>query len=648
MGFSIEGVTTPVRDCDPLAYPFQSLHRGLGALILVTVVVFLPLNRAGLLWDDRDYITDNAAVQDANGLSRIWLEPGACPYYYPATFSFFWLEARFFGKRPEGYHTTSVLLHAANACLAAWVLVRLSVPGALVAGALFALHPIQLSTVGWITEQKNLLATFWYLLAIAAYLKYVRSKGRGVYFLSLLFFASSLLSKPAGCTLPAVLLLLGWWKGGGSSWRRWFVPTLPFFALAAAVSLFTLWWEKSVIRVEGAEYDFSILERILIAGRASWFYLGKFVWPWPLGPLYEKWEIDTEAGWQRLYPALACAGFATLWAGRNRWGKGPLVGMTYYALTLAPFLGFFSFSGMVYAFVFNHHQYMALLGPAALMGAGIAHPRIRGMGSGKAALGILASMLGVCGILTFRQGTFYRSETALWKENVLTTPNSPWPKNYLARALLAEGNSNEALAVVSETLKRYPNQPETHFLMATIQAARGGSNQGIEHLIRAVEIDPNYSNARFQWALALAARGRHSEAVRQFSELLERRPSYWSGYVPYAESLLALGNRAEAAAVLEKALDWRPARPSARRVLGRLLAEEGRFAEAFQRFEEALQDDPARAHRVKPEYAEALTAHGEWLLDRGERDQAIAQFRKALEIWPRTARARDRLEALGG
>lgn len=640
-------MSTPPPEHNPCTYPFQTFRQGLAVLTFVTLLAFLPLNRAGPIWDDKDYITDNAAVQETEGLARIWLEPGSCPYYYPVTFTAFWLEARFFGERPEGYHTVSVLLHAANACLAAWILLQLGVTGAWVGAAFFALHPVQVATVGWITEQKNLIATFWYLLSLAAYLRYFRNGGLGIYVLSLLLFVLSLLSKPVGCTLPVALLLIGWWKQLGDK-RRIVVSSLPFFAVSLAVSIFTWWWEKSVIRVEGTAYDFSLLERVLIAGRAACFYLGKLFWPYPLGPLYEKWDIDTGAAWQYAFPWGVLLGLVALWIGRRRWGRGPFVAVSYYLVTVAPFLGFLSFSGMIYAFVFNHHQYTAVLGPAALAGAWFTTLILRKKAFEKPLSGLLLALLCVCAALTFRQSIFYRSEIDLWSENVRTVPRSPSPRNYLGRALLNEGRFEEAFGAISETLKEHPDEPESHFLMASILASRGNPNRAFEHLERAVATDPNFSNARFNLAMALASRGRKEEAAREFSELLKRRPSYWSAYVPYSQSLLALGRKDEAIAALEEAFNWPEAEASAHRQLGTVLAKEGRFEESFQHFEEAIREDPNQAHRVKPDYAEAVAGYGEDLLANGETNKACEQFERALEIWPRAPRAKEVLESISG
>jgi len=631
----------PREDC----FPCGSFRKGLVLIILATVVSYVPTTRADFIWDDEEYVTGNQAVQELGGLRRIWLEPGACPYYYPVTFTVFWVQAQLWGDHPLGYHLTHVILHSLNACLVAFILRALGVPGAVLGGLLFAIHPVQASTVAWVTELKNILSGFFYLAAFAAWLRAGSSwKAKG-YWASLVLFIAAMLSKPIVCTLPAALLLVVWWKRD-PHWRRQSLKTVPFFLVSAGISLATSWWERVVVRVSGAEYEFSWLERILIAGRSVWFHLGKIIWPFHLGPLYPKWEIDTTAWQGYLFPLSFFLLLLVLWWLRDRWERGPFAAAAYYSMTLGPMLGFFSFSGMVYSLVFNHHQYLAIIGPTALL-AGLFSALARRRGS-PSSMRVLAPPLVVAalyGILTFHQALLYQSGEALWRHNVAADPEIPKPRVFLGLSLLGQGKVEEALAEFETALRLDPEDAQAHFNVA-VALARMGQREGVvPHLREAVRLEPTFSNARFNLANSLALRGKHEEAVENFQELLRQRPAFFPAYIPFSRSLRALGRHAEAVEVLNRCLEIDPKRSEVHQELAVQLAGEGDFQDSFTHFERAISLSPSRNPTLLQAYAEALTAYGKSLRNAGENRPALDQFLKARDTWPRLEGLKELIEA---
>ena len=293
---------------------------------------YAPVVRDEFIWDDDAYVTHNGTLRTLPGLWAIWFVPFSIPQYYPLVHTTFWIEYHLWGLAPLGYHIVNVLLHGASAVLFWRLLVQLRLPGAWLAAALFAVHPVDVESVAWVTERKNVLSLAFALAALSSYLKFhpasvqsdqdhavAGSAGARWYLLALALFIAALLSKTVVATVPAVLLVIYWWRTGGIDWRE--LPFLmPFFVLGAASGLFTAWLEVKHVGAEGEEWDFTSVERVLIAGRVLWFYAAKLAWPYPLIFFYRRWMIDWHEAWQYVYPAAAVATIVLLWCGRTRDG----------------------------------------------------------------------------------------------------------------------------------------------------------------------------------------------------------------------------------------------------------------------------------------------------------------------------------------
>ena len=341
-------------------------------LLLAPFVLYSPLFDAGYIWDDNALVTDNLNLRSLHGLWRIWFVPGATPQYYPATYSSFWLEYQFWGLNPVASHFVNVLLHSLNA-IVLWRLLRfLGVPGAWLAAALFALHPVYVESVAWISERKNVLSGLLYLTSAWMFLRYALGTrvGRWLYAGSLSLFMLALFAKTITCSLPAVLVILIWWKRGEVDRRIW-LTLLPFFIVGAALGLYTVWIEKHFVGAQGVDWDLSWVERCLIAGRALWFYAGKLFWPENLTFIYPRWVIDVRDWFQYLYPVAVVTLVAGLWFARGRIGRGPVAAVLIFCGTLVPALGFFDVYPMRYSFVADHFQYLASIGLLVLFAAGM-------------------------------------------------------------------------------------------------------------------------------------------------------------------------------------------------------------------------------------------------------------------------------------
>ncbi len=337
-------------DSSAARWQSPALRAAFAAIVLVAITAnaYAPVFRCGYIWDDDSYVTRNATLESADGLRRIWFDLGATPQYYPLVFTSFWIEYQLFGHNPAVSHAVNVLLHCASAVLVWRVLRRLGLPepAAWLAGLIFGVHPVHVESVAWITERKNVLSGVCYLGALLAYLRFdQRAEATseppdawhrwGWYALALLLFAAALLSKTVTATLPLVILLVTWYR-----YRRLtpadFARVLPMILLGIAFGAITVWVEQHQVGAVGQDFDLSPVERVLLAGRAVWFYAGKLLWPWPLVFIYPRWHIDDTVAWQYLFPAAALALVLALWrcaaasaAGRSsrrcasasRWGR---------------------------------------------------------------------------------------------------------------------------------------------------------------------------------------------------------------------------------------------------------------------------------------------------------------------------------------
>jgi hypothetical protein len=328
------------------------------ALAIVCLAAYFPALNGQFLWDDDRHVSQNKALRSLDGLRRIWFVPHTTPQYYPLTHTTFWIEWRLWGDRTVGYHIANVLLHAINALLL-WRLLRLlDVPGAWAAAMLFALHPIQVESVAWISERKNLLSMMFYLGALITWWRGANGSGRGQLIAAFVLFVLALLAKSVACSMPAVALVLLWWKRGMLRWRDvWLL--LPFFAVGLAMALLTGWTERTYVGASGADWQLSPIQRLLIASRTVWFYAMKLVWPARLTFSYPRWEVSSSQPWQYLFIVACAAVFTSLSLLRHRIGRGAVAAVTIFVGVLVPALGFVNTYPMRYSFVADHFQYMA-------------------------------------------------------------------------------------------------------------------------------------------------------------------------------------------------------------------------------------------------------------------------------------------------
>ena len=581
-------------------------------LVLMVVLAYLPALHAGFVWDDGDYVTNNQLLHSLNGLWQIWSVPSATPQYYPLTFTSFWVEYHLWQLNPLGYHLVNVLLQALNAILLWTVLRRLSVPGAWLGAAIFAVHPVNVETVAWVTERKNLLAGFFYLSSALACLRFwlpnlVTADGRAAgvsetanislenwkfFWLALFFYFCALLAKTAVIALPAAVLLVVWWKRGKIGWRGLW-PLAPFLAVGMAMGLWTVWVEKHLVHAAGNEWALSLTQRGLIAGRAVWFYLGKLLWPHPLTFIYPRWEIKTAQPLAYL-PALALVvALVILSLGRRGRTRPILVTLAYFLALLFPVLGFFNVYFFRYSFVADHFQYLAGIGPLALAAAAItlAWDRFNktNLFLKPAFCGALLLLLGT---LTWRQCGMYSDLETLWRVTLSRNPDSWLAHNNLGDLLLKQNQRKEAFEQFQIALQIKPDDEKIWFNLGDAFSADGQQDKAIKCYRKAIEIKPNYFNALNNLGSALAAEGRFDEATDYYLQAKQVEPTSFMTLKNLASAQAATGRLDEAIENYRQAILINPNDPDTCTYLGMTLGQLDRNQEAITAYRAALKLNP--------------------------------------------------------
>jgi len=528
------------------------------ALIVAVFLVYQPAWQGGFIWDDSAHVTC-PELRSWYGLFRIWFDLGATQQYYPLLHSVFWVQSWLWGDATLGYHLVNILLHAMAAVMVALILRRLEIPGAYLAAAIFALHPVHVESVAWITELKNTLSAVFYLGSAMVYLRFDQQRRTPLYLWALGLFVLGLLSKTVTATLPAALLVIFWWQRGRLSWKKDVLPLLPFFLLGATAGIFTAWVERTmIVAQQGSAYAIPALERILIAGKAIWFYLGKLFWPVNLIFIYPRWETSQAAAWQYLFPAAAFAFVVALWALRRRW-RGPLAGLLFFVGTLFPVLGFLNVFPFIYSFVADHFQYLASLGIITLVAAGIAMllKRLQ-LWRRPAGYAICVLLLLTLATLTWRQSRMYTDIETLWQTTIDLNPTCWMAYNNRGAIYNGLGNYRQAIEDFNRAIEIKPDLAMAYNDRGIVYKGLGNYRQAIEDYNRALEIKPDYAEAYNNRGIVYKGLGNYRQAIEDYNRALEIKPDYAEAYNNRGNAYDGLGNYKQAIEDYDRAIEINP------------------------------------------------------------------------------------------
>ena len=626
--------TRPARTTDSLpaghggaARPqYWRLGLGVAGLLLATLAAYYPAWHGGLVWDDESHVTE-VALRSVEGLGRIWFDLGATYQYYPLVHSAFWIQHRLWGDATLGYHLVNILLHVLSSCLFFVILRRLDVPGSALAAVVFALHPVHVESVAWITELKNTLSGVFFLASALAYLRFDRDRAWRAYAASAALFCLALLSKSVTATLPGVLLVVFWWRRGRLDWRRDVVPLMPFVMVGAASGLFTAWVERTYLGARGAEFSLTIVERGLIAGRVIWFYLAKLFWPSDLIFVYPRWEVSQADPLQYAYPLGVAALLAALWLLRSR-TRAPLAALLAFAGTLFPVLGFLNVYPFRFSFVADHFQYLASLPVIALVSAGAATiadrwvPRASGLAL-VATLGLAVTL----GTLTWSQSGQYTDALTLYRATIQRNP-SAWMAHGNLGAMLRRTDPGQALIHLTTAVRLKPDLVEANYNLAAALQESGRLDEAVVQYRKTIQLAPDHARAYCNLGNTLQDLGRLGEAERSYAEAIRLAPGLALAHSGLGRLLLMEGRLEEALRSCETAVRLQPDLAGAHRDLAGVLQEQGRLEEAVSEYSAAL--------RLRRDDAEVHNDLATAFQQLGRFDEAISHFREAARLEPRS------------
>lgn len=582
------------------------------ALLLTTLVIYAPVWHGGPLWDDDAHLT-RVDLRSLSGLWRIWFDVGATQQYYPIAHSAFWFMHALWGDATLGYHLVNIVLHATSAWLIVVLLQRLKVPGAILAGLLFAVHPVHVESVAWMTELKNTLSGVLYLLAAHAYLRFDVDRQSRNYAIALALFVCALLTKSVTASLPAALLVVFWWQRGRLRWQQDATPLLPFFATGIAAGLFTAWVERTQIGAEGAAFQLSLVDRGVIAGHAIWFYLAKLFWPADLIFVYPRWPMPAPAA-QLLYPLAAAALVAGAWALRSR-ARGPVAALLFFAGTLVPALGFVNVYPFIYSFVADHFQYLASVGVIALVASGWTIAARRWMAEPQA---LVAAAVVVCvplAGLTFQQSRQYADAETLYKTTLARNPGAWMAHINLGYVYLKQQRSELAIAETREALRIKPDLPQAQNNLGTALLDLGRVDEAVAAFREANRMKPADAEAARNLALALQRSGDAQQDQGDVAAAIQT----------YTESIRFDANN-----------------PETHHNLGSAFARSGRWDDAIAEYLETLRLNPTSARAVR-NLARAHNSRGIDLAEARKFVEAVADFSEAVRLDPQFVDARANL-----
>jgi len=630
---------------------WRNLVLGLG-LVAAVVLCFSPALPGDFLWDDDLHITVNPTIVGPLGLKEIWTTAAA--NYFPLVLTNFWVQHALWGLNPFGYHVVTLLFHALAAVLLGRVLVRLNVRGAWLGAALWALHPVQVESVAWICELKNTQSAVFFLGAILGWLRWLevgrvsdppsasptRSQGESstrlsvshsAYAGALVCALLAILSKPSTVPLPVVLALCVWWRRGRFTWRD-LIPLVPFFLLSFGAAGWTIWEQRVNSGAQGAAWAQTWPERFVIAGNAVWFYIGKLAWPADLIFIYPRWEIAATP--LALVPlAGVMLVVAGLWRGRAGALRPGFFAAIFFGALLFPVLGFFSIYFFRYAFVGDHFQYLASMGPLALAGAAITVALDRWPAVfGRARTVFSALLIGGLGFLTWRESAVYLSSETLWRATLARNPAASMGWFNLGSTLLKAGRHEEAIACLREGLRLRPDDAPGYNDLGCELVVVGRAEEALPIFARALELRPAYAEVHNNLGNALRSLGRVDEAVARYERALQLKPAYAEAHNNLGCELAAKGRTTEAIYHLEQAVRLNPVNSTNHNNLGNALRDAGRTDAAIASYGRALE--------LTPDFAEVHANLGRALMAARRVPEALERFASAARWAPESAKIR--------
>jgi protein O-mannosyl-transferase len=547
---------------------------GVAAIGIAILIVYAPALHGGLLLDDAQ-LSRNSLVKAPDGLYRIWCTTEAVDYW-PVTNTTFWLGWHLWGNNVTCDHVVNLLLHFLDALLIWLVLSRVGIPGAFFAALLFAIHPVNVESVAWISQRKNLLALFFALLSVLWYLnsdvfqtpgdvpsgraapaRHFRWRWYGV---SLAAFLLAMLSKGSVAILPLELLLIIWWLRGkidGADALR----LAPFFLIAVVLTAVNVWFQTHGA-TDTALRNIPFVQRLLGAAGTVWFYLGKVLLPINLVFVYPQWNIDPRQllWWLSLIMAVLVT-VALIWRrnSKTKLVRPILFAWLFFCIALLPVMGFVDVGFMKHSLVADHYEHLAIIGILALVAAGgsVCLQRM----NQRAVPPILMAevvMIGVFGFLAREQAYLYVDQATLYRDALGKNPDSSFLQCNVGQLFADSGHFAESIPYYQRAILLNPNYAEAHCNLGIALFQTQHLQDALEHLETALQLKPDFPDALNNFGIALASEGKLQEAMMQFQKALRLYPGSAVSHFNMGNAL-ALGDQFdEAATAYEGAVQSQP------------------------------------------------------------------------------------------
>jgi tetratricopeptide (TPR) repeat protein len=538
-------------------------------LAFVTLLVYMPVAKhTFVMYDDGDYITENLVVQ--NGLTWAGFKWAFATWHsanwHPLTWLSHMLDCQLFGLNAGGHHCVNALFHAVNAALLFVLLLRLTGvfwASAFVA-ALFAWHPMHVESVAWASERKDVLSTFFELLALLAYVRYaglskVRSpKSKVFYILALAMFACALMSKPMPVTMPFILLLLDYWplerfkvQGSGFRVRNLVLEKIPFFVLSAASCVVTYLSQRAsaVVSLKGLPLDLRLDNMLVSYAR----YLLKLFWPenlaviYPLPKLYPLWQLTLSGA------ALIFISWL-VWRERRRFAYLP-VGWLWFLGTLVPVIGLVQVGSQAMA---DRYSYFPSIGIFIALAFGARDLANRFQFSKITIATAAISILAICLVLTEKQLSYWSNDETLFRHAVAATDENEVAHLNLGVALEKQRRYAEAIAEYRTALRIYPKSVDTHNNLANLLDNAGDTNAALSEYQEALRLDPKAVAPHNNLGTFYVEIGRLDDAMNEYAEAARLDPSDAHAYYLIGKVLLREGRDSEAIPQFQKAAQFAP------------------------------------------------------------------------------------------
>lgn len=551
----------------------RRLLLGAGLIVLLVAAVYFRTAWYGYVWDDPVHVTENTMLRDLAGLWKIWTNPiDVFPQYYPLTLTSFWLEVQAFGVKPGPQHVINFLLHAANALLVWAVLRRLKVPGAYLAALIFAVHPINVESVAWVSERKNVLSGLFALSSAWFYAGWLEDGRRRGWYAALGLFLCAMLAKTVTATLPAAFLILHWLREGKVS-RRDAANLAPFFGLGVALGLYSVFLEHSVAGADEVVWGFGLAGRVALAGRILWSYVIDLVWPASQVFIAPKWKVDGGSPVAWLWPLTAAALPVALWLARGKAGRGPLAAVAVYFVTILPVTGVVKVYPFKFAWTADHFAYLAAIPLFALLGAILAESARRVFPFPQRALAATLLVAALAG-LSFARVPAYRDEETLWLDTLEKNPSATIATNNLGFAWFQQGNRWEDVVRVSQAgVDAGGYDAEVLVNLGGAQAVLGRVDEACANFRRALALDPTHPNATYNMYTCAIERGDLADAEKWLNRAIELMPDDPLPMLQLVYVALREGDKKKIRARLQDVLARFPDNAEAKTLMQSLMSE---------------------------------------------------------------------------